>query len=87
MTIISVNDLSLSFGPKDILKNVSFALNENDRLGIVGSNGCGKSTLLSLLLGRTEPTSGSVYINQNTTVGILTQDSAFEISPESGGGA
>ena len=55
MTIISVNDLSLSFGPKDILKNVSFALNENDRLGIVGSNGCGKSTLLSLLLGRTEP--------------------------------
>ena len=85
MTIISVNDLSLSFGPKDILKNVSFALNENDRLGIVGSNGCGKSTLLSLLLGRTEPTSGSVYINQNTTVGILTQDSAFEISPESGG--
>ena len=52
MTIISVNDLSLSFGPKDILKNVSFALNENDRLGIVGSNGCGKSTLLSLLLVR-----------------------------------
>lgn len=85
MTIISVNGLSLSFGPKDILKDVSFALNENDRLGIVGSNGCGKSTLLSLLLGKIEPTSGSVYINQNTTVGILTQDSAFEILPESGG--
>ena len=53
MTILSVNGLSLSFGPKDILKDVSFALNENDRLGIVGANGCGKSTLLSLLLGRT----------------------------------
>ena len=85
MTILSVNGLSLSFGPKDILKEVSFALNENDRLGIVGANGCGKSTLLSLLLGRTEPTAGSVFINQNTTVGLLTQDSAFEISPESGG--
>ena len=47
MTILSVNGLSLSFGPKDILKDVSFALNENDRLGIVGANGCGKSTLLS----------------------------------------
>lgn len=85
MTIISVNDLSLSFGPRDILKGVSFALNENDRLGIVGSNGCGKSTLLSLLLGKVEPTSGSVYINQNTTTGILTQDSAFEILPDAGG--
>ncbi len=85
MTIISVNGLSLSFGPKEILNDISFSLNENDRLGIVGPNGCGKSTLLSLLLGRTEPTSGSVFINQNTTVGLLTQDSAFEISPDSGG--
>ena len=85
MTILSVNDISLSFGPKEILKDVSFALNENDRLGIVGSNGCGKSTLLSLLLGRTEPTTGSVYINQNTTVGILTQDCAFELADGCGG--
>lgn len=84
MTIISVNELSLSFGPKDVLKNISFSLNSGDRLGIVGSNGCGKSTLLSLLLGKLEPTSGSVYINQSTTVGLLTQDSAFEISPDGG---
>ena len=84
MTIISVNDLCLSFGPKDLLINLSFALEHNDRLGIVGPNGCGKSTLLSLLLGKEEATSGSIFIAKNTTVGILTQDGAFTVSEELG---
>ncbi|MCQ2354482.1 MAG: ABC-F family ATP-binding cassette domain-containing protein [Clostridia bacterium] len=84
MTIISVNDLCLSFGPKDLLQNISFSLEHNDRLGIVGPNGCGKSTMLSLLLGREEPTSGTIYIAKETTVGILTQEGAFEVSEELG---
>ncbi len=85
MTIISINGLGISFGPRDILKDVSFALNENDRLGIVGANGCGKSTLLSVIMGRTEPSAGSVFIGRETTLGLLAQDSAFNIDPECGG--
>ena len=50
MTVISVNDVSLSFGARELFKNISFSLETNARLGIVGPNGCGKSTLLSLLL-------------------------------------
>lgn len=85
MTIISINGLGMSFGARDILRDVSFALNENDRMGIVGANGCGKSTLLSVIMGRTEPTAGSVFISKDTTLGLLAQNSAFNIDPECGG--
>ena len=70
MTIISVNDLSLFFGTKELFSGISFALNENDRMGIVGVNGCGKSTLLSMILGETEPDSGSLYISKQKSRGI-----------------
>ena len=66
MTVISVNDVSLSFGARELFKNISFSLETNDRLGIVGPNGCGKSTLLSLLLRENRPDEGSVFIAANT---------------------
>ena len=84
MTVISVNDVSLSFGARELFKNISFSLETNDRLGIVGPNGCGKSTLLSLLLRENRPDEGSVFIAANTSVGILTQDSAYEVSADTG---
>jgi len=77
MTIISVNDISLSFGTNEILKNISFSLNENDRLGIVGVNGCGKSTLLSLILGEETPDSGNIYISKQKSIGVLRQNEAL----------
>ncbi len=77
MIAISVNDLSLSFGTTSILEKVSFALEENDKLGIIGVNGCGKSTLFRLITGAEEPTAGEVYLSKGKTVGILTQDGAF----------
>jgi len=77
MTIISVNDLSLFFGTKELFSGVSFALNENDKMGIVGVNGCGKSTLLSIILGDVEADSGSVYISKQKSIGILRQNDAF----------
>ena len=64
MTVISVNNISLSFGTNEILRDISFSLNENDKLGIIGVNGCGKSTLLSLILGDRESDSGTVYISK-----------------------
>ncbi len=77
MIAISVNDLSLSYGTAPVLEKVSFALEENDKLGIIGVNGCGKSTLLRLITGEEEPTEGEVYLSRGKTLGILTQDGAF----------
>ena len=80
MLAITVNDLAVSFGARDIFKKISFALEENDKLGIIGTNGCGKSTLFKVILGELDATSGNVFIAKNKTVGILTQDCAFEVS-------
>lgn len=77
MTVISVNNISLSFGTNEILRDISFSLNENDKLGIIGVNGCGKSTLLSLILGDREADSGNVYISKQKTLGVLRQNDAF----------
>ncbi len=84
MTAISINDLCFSFGTKKILDKVSFSLEEGDKLGVVGVNGCGKSTLFSLILGEHEPDEGEVFIAKGKTVGILTQEGAFETSALAG---
>ena len=78
MIVIGSDNLSLSFGTKKILEQVTFALDEQDKLGIVGVNGCGKSTLFRLILGELEPDEGCVYLSKEKTVGILRQDDAFE---------
>ena len=78
MIAISINELSLHYGTTVILDKVSFALEENDKLGIIGVNGCGKSTLFRLITGAQDPTEGSVYFSKGKTVGILTQDGAFD---------
>lgn len=77
MIVLSVDNISLSFGTKGILENISFALNESDKVGIIGVNGCGKSTLFKLILGELEADSGNIYISKEKTVGILRQDDAF----------
>lgn len=78
MIVLNVDNLSLSFGTKVILNGVTFALDEGDRLGIIGTNGCGKSTLFRLILGEHIPDTGAVYISKNKTIGILRQDDAFD---------
>lgn len=78
MIAISVNKLALSFGVSKIFTDVSFALNEGDRLGIIGVNGCGKSSLFKLITGEYTPDEGSVYISKDKSVGILRQDVALE---------
>ena len=84
MTVISVADVSLSFGVRKILDKVSFALNENDKLGIIGVNGCGKTTLFKIITGELAPDEGSVFIAGDKTIGILTQDGAFEVNDAEG---
>ena len=82
MIAISINELSLHYGTTVILDKVSFALEENDKLGIIGVNGCGKSTLFRLITGEQDPTEGSIYFSKGKTVGILTQDGAFDSKDE-----
>ena len=77
MIALSTENLTLSFGAKEILRGVSFAVDEGDRLGVIGANGCGKSTLFKLLLGELDADEGSVYISKEKTVGILRQDDAL----------
>ena len=79
MTAISVNGLTLRYGVTTILENISFALEEDDKLGIVGINGCGKSSLFRLITGDEECDSGEIYISKGKTVGILRQDGAFTL--------
>ncbi len=84
MTVISLSDVSLSFGTRKILDGISFALNENDKLGIIGVNGCGKSTFFKVITGELSPDGGAVFCANDKTLGILTQDGAFEVHDEEG---
>ena len=83
MIAISVNDLTLRFGTTTILEKVSFSLEENDKLGIIGSNGSGKTSLFKLITGEYDAEDGEVFISKGKTVGILSQYGAF--SDEDGG--
>ena len=83
MYVVSAGNLSVSFGTDRILEKVSFALEENARLGVIGVNGCGKSTLFRLLAGKLEPTTGTVTFSKGATVGLLEQDDAFQKADES----
>ena len=74
MLALSVSALSLAFGTDEILKNISFSVNEGDRLGIVGTNGAGKSSLFKLITGTYAATGGAVYIQKGLTLGVLEQN-------------
>lgn len=78
MISISCENINMTFGSEEILKKVSFALNEGDRLGIVGVNGAGKTTLFRIITGEYTQTEGNVYIAKDKTLGILAQENAFD---------
>ena len=79
MIILSTSALAFRVGAKEILENISFAVEDGDRVGIVGVNGSGKSTLLGMITGRIEPSDGAVYIAKDKRVGMMEQDDAFNI--------
>ena len=71
--MISVNQLTVTFGGDDLFNDVTFVVNPRDRIGLVGKNGAGKTTLLKILAGLQEATSGNVIIPQDIDVGYLPQ--------------
>jgi ATP-binding cassette subfamily F protein 3 len=78
MPIINVMHVGKSFGAQSIFENISFQIEEHDRVGLVGPNGAGKSSLLNILAGYEEPDAGSVAIARNTRIGYLTQIADFQ---------
>lgn len=71
--MISVNNLCVDFSAKPLFNDVSFVVNRNDRVALVGKNGAGKSTMLKIIAGLQTPTSGNVTSPSGTTIGYLPQ--------------
>ncbi|MEE1316776.1 MAG: ATP-binding cassette domain-containing protein, partial [Prevotella sp.] len=71
--MISIENLHVEFGARPLYDNVSFVINDRDRIALVGKNGAGKSTLLKIIHGEQSPTSGVISIPNETTIGYLPQ--------------
>lgn len=72
--MISLNRINVSFGGFDLLKDVSFLIQHDDRIGLIGKNGAGKTTMLRLIAGFVQPSGGEVTIVKGTTFGYLPQE-------------
>ena len=72
--MLNLSNISVSFGGRDLYKNISFQINNKDKIGVVGKNGAGKSTLLKLIIGDQQPTSGSIQKQNNSSIGYLPQE-------------
>ena len=71
--MISLDNLTVSYGGWTLFDNISLLINPKDRIGLVGKNGAGKTTLLRLIVGEQQPTSGSISYNGECTIGYLPQ--------------
>lgn len=71
--MISLDNLTVSYGGWTLFDNISFLINPKDRIGLVGKNGAGKTTLLRIITGEQQPTTGAVTLNGDCTIGYLPQ--------------
>lgn len=77
MIILSCKDICKSYGIRDVLKNITFSINEGDKVGIIGANGEGKSTLFKIITKEISQDSGEIFIDKNKTLGYLSQNLAL----------
>ena len=73
MSILSINNLEKWFGIRNIFSDVSFQINEVDRIALIGNNGEGKTTLLNIVMGQDDYDSGKIIFAKNITIGVLNQ--------------
>ena len=71
--LLSVNSVSKSFGDELLFEDVSFSIDDNDKIGFVGANGAGKSTLVRILMGEMSADGGNIFKNKFTKIGYLEQ--------------
>lgn len=77
MIILSCNNLTKSFGVESILENISFTVNERDKIGVIGVNGTGKTTLFKIISGIYGYDSGEIYTSKDCEIGYLEQNTNF----------
>ncbi|NIG52080.1 ABC-F family ATP-binding cassette domain-containing protein [Chitinophaga sp. Cy-1792] len=80
MHYVTVEGLTKSYGVKPLFRNISFHIEEGDKIALVALNGAGKSTLLKILLGKEAPDEGKVWIHKDVTVVMLEQQADFNLS-------
>lgn len=80
MHYVSVEGLTKSYGINPLFKNISFHINEGDKIALIARNGIGKSTMLKILAGLETPDAGKVWIHKDVTVALFEQDPQFEES-------
>ncbi len=71
--MITVNDISVQFGGTTLFSDVSFAINENDKIALMGKNGAGKSTLLKIIAGQSKPSTGNISAPKEAIIAYLPQ--------------
>jgi len=74
MNIIRLNDIEKTFGGTLLFKHVSFEVNDDDKVAVIGKNGVGKTTLFKIMLGAISPDSGEIFISRQARIGYLSQD-------------
>lgn len=74
--MISVEKISLNFGGFELFREISFLVNQRDRIGLTGKNGAGKTTLLKIMAGQLQPSSGKISMPKDFTIGYLPQQMA-----------
>ena len=76
--MVGINELTVNFGERYLFNKISFIINNNDRIGLVGKNGAGKSTLLKIIAGQEESDGGNISSPSGYRVGYLPQDMDFD---------
>src|SRR5688500_16286808 len=77
MHYVSVEGLTKSYGIKPLFSNITFHIEEGDKIALIARNGSGKSTLLKILAGKETPDSGKLWINKDVDVVLLEQEPVF----------
>ena len=71
--MVSIDGLTVSFSERALFDNISFVINENDKIALMGKNGAGKSTLMKIIAGVQKPSKGKINKSENTTIAYLPQ--------------
>ena len=77
MLILTAQNISKAFGATPLFRNISFTVNDGDRIALIGPNGSGKSTLMKVLAGEIEPDSGEVSTRKRARLAYIAQESTF----------
>jgi ATP-binding cassette subfamily F protein 3 len=72
--MLNLTNITVTFGGRDLYKNISFQINPKDKIGVVGKNGAGKSTMLKLITGEQKPNSGTINTTNSLSIGYLPQE-------------